>query len=200
MKKARNKEHKIITYIVVFLHTSTVITVTFCNCNFILSYLDKYKLVQLKFIQNTIIKVFFLVHYFNYATLLYFSYASLIPSPSNMNYGSSFAWLFKYKTTTHMSTFICYQDVSLGHLFARASLAVHLLNLPNKPLFNWYHHFCIKHGKLYIFCFLKSYVLIKHWLEHWWTATNIYATSHNTVNINKHFLRLHFKIYMCSTN
>lgn len=110
-----------------------------------------------------------------------------------MNYGSSFAWFFKYKTITYTSTFICYQDVSLGHLFARASLGVHLLNLPNKPLFNWYHHFCIKHRKLYIFYFLKSYVLIKHWLEHWWTAISIYATSHNIVIISKHFLRLHFK-------
>lgn len=161
MKNARNKEYKIIVYTAVFLRTSTVIMVTSRIYNFVFSNLDKCNLAQLKFVQKTVIKVFFLVHYFNYA-ILHFSHASPIPSPSNMNYWSSFAWLFKCKIITYMSAFICYQDVSLGHLFARASLVVYL-NLLNKPPFNWYHHFCIKNGKLYIFYFSKCFLMF--WLN-----------------------------------
>lgn len=159
-------------------------------------------LFQLKFIQKTIIKVFFLVHYFNYATLLPFSHASLIPSPSKINYWSSFAWLFKYRIITYMPTFICYQDISLGHLFAKASLAVKFVKSSKQSTLLLIPSFLHKKLKTLHILLIKilSYVLIKHWLEHWWTATSIYATSHNTVIINKHFLRLHLKKSMCSTN
>lgn len=61
----------------VFLHTYTLIVVALRNYTFVFSSLDKCNLAQLKFIQNTTIKLFFLIHYFKHVTLPHSSSAPL---------------------------------------------------------------------------------------------------------------------------
>lgn len=92
IRKQRTQEtHRIKAILLsrVFLRTCTLTMIAFYSYNFILSScLDKCNLTKLKFIQNTTIKIYFLVHYFNYITLPHSLNTFLIPSPSNRNYMS----------------------------------------------------------------------------------------------------------------
>lgn len=67
-----------------------------------------------------------------------------------------------------MSTFICYQGISLGHLFAKASLAVKFVKSSKQSTLLLIPSFLHKNLKTLHILLIKilSYVLIKHWLEH----------------------------------